>query len=469
MESEAQNPKNSPKPEQKEKEKYNSDIALIERYALQSAARELVPWEAVAGCLRRRQKQRDTVDVIVLPESKSACYGGLQTCGSVWMCPVCSAKITERRRVELTAAFVAAKELGLRAVLTTYTLRHRAGDSLAWLLDGLMLARKKATGGRAAKLLRERFGVAGSVRALEVTWGEQNGWHGHIHELSFVPEGVNLDGLEAGLSHQWDRGLRLAGMRQVNEHGCDVRTADISIAEYLQKFGHERGWNVEHELSKQPTKQGREGHFTPSQLLRSFAVDGNMAAGDKWREYAIVFKGSRQLYWSPGLRKTLLPGVAELTDAELAERVDASGYVLARLSLLEWKAVLWNNKRAEVLLIAARSGGDRAELDAFLAALEPAAVQTTRSSRVTRMRRTEVSEERLELEREAAELGLTFSELRQWQRGGMAAIGVPAQRCGGSVSALRACLERGNAPARRREVKQWQETEVKAGTTGNGL
>ena len=468
FQSETQNTENFHQTKPKAKQKHDADAALIERYAAQAAARELVPWEAVAGCLRRRQKQRDTVDVIYLPKSKGACYGGLQTCGSVWMCPVCSAKITERRRVELTAALTRAKELGLRAVMTTYTLRHYAGDSLAWLLDGLMLARKKATGGRAAKLLREQFGVVGSVRALEVTWSKENGWHVHVHELSFVSEGVNLDGLEAGLRLQWDRGLRLAGMREVNEHGCDVRTADIDIAAYVQKFGHERGWNVEHELSKQPVKKGRKGHFTPSELLRSYAFDGDLAAGDKWREYAIVFKGSRQLYWSPGLRKILLPGVVELTDAELAKRVDAPGFVLVGLSLLDWKAVLWNNKRAEVLVIARRSGGDRAELDAFVAALEAAPVASTRLNRVTQMRRSEVVSQRLEKEQEAVEMGLTIGECAQERFLSSGSVaGVVSKRCGALLFRRRLpSVEKGGAS--REEVKQWQEQRGKAQTSGNG-
>ena len=433
----------------------NFDELLVERFALQSGARELLPWEAVAGCLRWRQRQRESIDVFYLPESKRARYGGLQTCGSVWQCPVCAAKITERRRVELTDALINAKELGLVAIMATYTLRHYAADRLAHLLEGIKLARKKATGGKAAKGLREEYGVVGSIRALEVTWSEENGWHVHVHELSFMPEGTDLDALGVGLTHQWNKGLRLAGMRDVNEHGCDVKTADLDIAAYIQKFGHERGWNTEHELTKQPTKRGREGHFTPSELLRSCVLEGNAAAGDKWREYAIVFKGSRQLYWSKGLRESLLPGVVDLTDQELAERADERGMLLAGLSLLDWKKILWNNKRAEVLLVAGASGGDRAVLDAFIADLEPAPDQTDRGKRITQMRTREVLQDRWAEEQEAAAEGLSYSQYRQWQRGGMEAIGieavnVPGERGGGSVPVDRACPERRHTTTRRK-------------------
>jgi hypothetical protein len=435
-------------------EKGDSAALLVERYALQSGARELMPLEAVAGCLRRRQAQRDTVDVWVSPGRDRACYGGLQTCASVWMCPVCAVKITERRRKELTAALMAAKVLGLVAVMVTYTLRHRAEDNLEWLLEGLMLARKKATGGRAAKLLREYLGVVGSIRALEVTWGEKSGWHPHVHDLLFVQDGVDLDVLVAGLKERWDVGVRLAGMRDVNEHGCDVTVADIDIAAYVAKFAHERGWNIEHELSKQPTKKGREGRFTPTELLRASALDGNAAAGRLWQEYAAAFKGSRQLYWSPGLRQLLCPAVAEVSDQELAAEVDESWSVLARLPLLSWKAILWNNKRAEALNAAVAGGLDG--LTSFVDALPPAPVQTNRCDRITKMRSREVSDERYELERYAAGEGLTVPELRQWRRGGIDAIALPALDCAADVRNRRAASgssRSGVNKHKRKEVK----------------
>ncbi len=344
------------------------------------------------------------------------------------MCSVCGAKITERRRLELTAALVNADALGLVAVMVTYTLRHNAGDSLAWLLDGLKLARKKATGGKWAKKLRDDLGVVGSIRALEVTWGASSGWHPHIHELLFLPAGSDLAALEIGLRSQWGKGLRLAGMRGVNEHGCDVTRSNIEIAAYVAKFGHERGWNVEHELTKQPTKKGREGRFTPTELLRVYAGFSStetpaLVAGERWQEYAVAMKGSRQLFWSKGLRGLLIPALPEVSDEELAAQVDQRWSVLADLSLLTWKAVLWNNKRAEVLCAAIEGG--REGLDAFLAGLESAPVQTTRSERFTRMR-GEVSSSRWLDEREAADLGLSYSEFRLYQRGGISAIAVPA-------------------------------------------
>src|SRR5690606_2958938 len=77
---------------------------LVKRFFLQSQARELLPDERVAVCLRKLRPVTKTVDVLYSPEVKKAHYKGLITCARVWLCPVCAANITERRREELTAA-----------------------------------------------------------------------------------------------------------------------------------------------------------------------------------------------------------------------------------------------------------------------------------------------------------------------------------------------------------------------------
>lgn len=470
--------------EQKEQQKYNSDAAVLGRFTLQAGARHLLPTERVAGCLRRRRQGWEHPEVWYSEGLGASKLVGLQTCASVWICPVCAAKITERRKHELTAALVAAKEWGLIVVMVSYTLRHRAWDSLDSLLGeqagaavkeksaepapkpfycvpvarwgrekrkcparparqarGLLGARQRALGGRVAQELYRACGVLGSIRALEVTWGADNGWHPHIHELLLVVPGSDLVALESGLRRQWDAGLRLAGARDVDLHGMNFTAGcNIDIAEYMEKFGYGRGWNVEHELTKQPVKNGREGRFTPTELLRSFAVDGDADAGRLWQEYARTFKGQRQLFWSEGLRSFLLPGAAECTDQQVADEVDTTSdwRWLATLTLEQLKAINYNNLTGQLLVVA--RVGDSARLEAWLAALEVVPVQITYAERLT-CAVGEVSAGRL-AGIEAIRLGLTYGEYLQWQRGGMAAIAVPEERCRGSVVADQACPER---------------------------
>src|SRR5712691_4776616 len=67
------------------------------KWQLQREAQALLPNERVAFCMRRIQAR--TVDVLYSVQHQSAHYGGLMVCGSVWVCPLCAAKISEHRRV----------------------------------------------------------------------------------------------------------------------------------------------------------------------------------------------------------------------------------------------------------------------------------------------------------------------------------------------------------------------------------
>lgn len=319
-----------------------------------------MPTERVATCLRKMHGS--TVDVLYSPELCDATYSGLETCSSVWLCAVCSAKISERRRVELGAAVAAWKG---EVVLATYTIRHRSADDLGRSVDGLLKARRLARSGEWSQKFNSRYGVGGSVRALEVTHG-QNGWHPHIHELLFVAGGVDRQELLEELRARWSAMVGKAGLRDVNEHGVDVQIADMTVADYVAKFGHTRTWGPEHEVAKAVSKRGRSGGRTPVDLLAAATFDGDHKAGRLWRHYALTFKGRRQLVWSAGLRELLGLG-AETSDVEIAEDVKPYSHLLASLSAAQWRAILRLDLRMETLQIASR--GDTGALWEFLGAL----------------------------------------------------------------------------------------------------
>ena len=321
------------------------------RWRLQTVAAELLPAERVAHCCRTPHGQA----VHILHTPGAAHYGGLQTCGSVWACPVCAAKVTERRRQELGAAIQAWEAQGGCVLMATYTLRHRAEDTLAWLLAGLLAARKRLRTGRAAQAFDRRYGVVGSVRALEVTWSERNGWHPHVHELLFVEGSLSLEAreaLQADLQARWSVAVDQAGLRAVNEHGCRVQLGAWSAAEYVAKFGVERSWGSAEELTKQACKRGKVGSLGPQGLLVA-CLGGDAEAGARYVEYAKTLKGSHQLRWSPGLRDRLGLAAAK-SDRELAEEPEETAVLLCSLSLGEWRAVVAQDLRAELLAVASQ-------------------------------------------------------------------------------------------------------------------
>lgn len=326
----------------------------LERFALQSVSRSLLPKERVKHCLRTPQREKYTVDVFRSLKHDAFHYKGLQTCGSVWHCPLCAGKISERRRVELVSAVQSWRDQGGGVQLLTLTVPHYSHDSLAKVLEGISDARRRLLNRKPWKRLALRIGLVGQIRALEVTYGV-NGWHVHFHVLCFLEKPLHhLDGFHAGVEvlDQWQSACLAAGLPEPNYHGVKFEDGD-QAAQYVGK------WGIEHEMTKAHVKKSREG-YTPFDLLRVSlgTYDGNCSlnldetrAGKVFQEYAILFKGKTQLKWSRGLRDRL--GLDhDLTDEELAAQVEDDAFLFASIPLEVWRLVVRFNLRGQVLEIA---------------------------------------------------------------------------------------------------------------------
>jgi hypothetical protein len=344
---------------------------VIRRYQLQAAARELLPREGVSKCMRSLIPWPDQpmgVDVLYAPLKGAAHYAGLQVCKSVWHCAVCSAKISERRREELTEALKIWCEQCAgethRLLLVTFTLQHKKTDDLSVILKALIRARKLLVSGRGAKYMKETYQMVGMIRALEVTHGD-SGWHPHLHCLYFFDAEVPIIPFETDMKERWKRCIDAAGQYASWQHGCDVRFSDADIAAYLAKWDKEPKWTPAHELAKAVSKTARKGGRTPLQLLSDY-VDGDEGAGRLWLQYAVNFRGERQLYWTPKLRERLGLGKYR-TDEEVAVEQEEIAVVLSSLSVGAWRVVIGNDARGELLEIASRN--DVEALQQFLTRL----------------------------------------------------------------------------------------------------
>ena len=326
-------------------------------------------------------------------------YGNLQTCGSVWICAVCGAKITERRAEEVSVACRtwAAEAPGGCTVMVSTTIPHYHDDSLADLRYHLMYARrrmkdqkplKRQPGFNCYQDILARYGIEGSVTAIEVTYG-QNGWHPHSHELYFSNRTLSdgeLQELEADLTTAWIRAVDKRGklldrfrgedvrdgldkrqriLQDMQEHSVDVRRAK-SAADYISKMGFvdydlhkdllHGGWGFAQELTKAHLKKSRRKGMSPWDLLRM--IDANPGDRQVWgrcaylfREYADVFQGKAQLFWSKGFKARL--GIAEVSDEEIAAETDSNpSEVIGHLDADEWAVVRKNKLRARVLILA---------------------------------------------------------------------------------------------------------------------
>jgi len=341
-------------------QKARRDAATLARFDLQNVARKLLPTERVSNCLRAIVPTENTVLIKHDAAAERAYYSHLRTCDNVWVCPICAAKITERRKVALQKAVsYAYNELKLTPMLATFTLEHHLGESLASVLASLRDAFRGAFSGRWYANFKEGYGLRGFVRSTEVTYGA-NGWHPHYHVLLFFesPADTGTAIIKQDIKDRWDairKRLQLRGLRNI---ACDVRDADTDVYGYIAKFGHEaqgQKWTVEHELTKAPSKMASGKGCTPFGFLERFAL-GDYEAGRLFQEYAAVFKRSHQLQWAKGL-KSLLAYDETGEDSAVNEHA-----TLAEMSRREWYIFknLPIDQRANLLNVAA--AGDAAKV-----------------------------------------------------------------------------------------------------------
>lgn len=338
-----------------------SIAAAAKKWHLQDAARHLLPDEKQLGhCHKTIARRSDGVEIWA--SEKGAYFHGLVQCGSVWLCPVCSEKISQVRGRELQQAIDNAMDYGHGVQLVTLTVRHGRDLALKDLLTSFTKAVRRLKSGRAYEKLLKDFGILGEVRALEVTHGEANGWHPHTHALTFshgplpvygkarlssTDRRRSLTRLRRRLFVLWYRACSKEGLPLPSyRRGVDVRPAKYA-ADYVAKFGFAA------ELVKTMRKKGREGRRNQWKMLADAAA-GDKRAAWLFREYAGNFKGRRQLFWSRGLREKLSLD-EELTEQQAMDLHDDDAEMLFLVDPDTWAVVLRANARASVL-VAAREG-----------------------------------------------------------------------------------------------------------------
>lgn len=366
--------------------KYPEDLvgSQLEKWVLQSVARScLGNTHRTASCMRNRQYKKPDVQVKYSLLRKRSFFGNLQTCGSVWSCPICAQKISESRRNTLITLvdrhlFLKSSinpKLPHRGVyLITRTVPHTVNQPAKLLMQQMAKAESKYKSGAPWKRLVEKFGIIGSVRSVEVTYGA-NGWHPHIHELVFTEEALlvkdkkkyplerdDLDDLKEDLYKRWKSAAVRGGFAEPSfENGVDVKDGTYATR-YVSK------WGIESELTKWHLKKGYKS-FGPFDFLR-IAQDGGplaLTARALFIEYSEAFKGVRQLHPTPGLYALYDLNVEEeKTDEELAQGNEEGARLLASLTENEWKCILREGLRGPLLAAVDAAEGGLDSVETFL-------------------------------------------------------------------------------------------------------
>lgn len=342
--------------------------------------------DRVRRCGRKlvAEKGRHADSVTVKEQGGVAHFTGLETCGSIWADPVCSAKIRDGRATEIAHAAAAWHDAGNTVVMIALTFPHDLGMRLASLLplvsDGFrhLISGREWAGTReryvpprpskrggmlperyypAKPGVRDQLGIAGTIRSMEVTHGE-HGWHPHAHTLFFVEGQMpaeHLVQLIAYLRKRWAVWITSQGYRVPHEqHGVDVQicASAFEAGAYIAK--NQDGRSVGNEMARADLKSAGRHSRTPFEILDDFRWTGDLEDLVLWHEYEKATKGHQCITWSKGLRQIL--AVADRTDEELAEE-EVGGQDIAEIPAAVWRRIVATPGLDAAVLDAAEVGG----------------------------------------------------------------------------------------------------------------
>lgn len=300
--------------------------------------------------------------VIRAAKSGVAHFAGLQTCASVWACPVCGPKIRAARASELEAfatAWIArggtkkeGKKPGGGLLFGTFTFQHHRRLDLDPLLDKLAAAWRRMITYKRFRRLRDETGMVGYTRAEELTHA-RNGWHPHLHVLFWLPEHMSqedADELRVELYDMWKIACKAEGLGEPSEkHGVDLRTVARGkegakqLARYVAKIegpdGVERAMG--NEMMRGDLKTGRRAESrTPFEIAKDWMQTGSKRDHALWLEYERATHGHKAVTWSKGLKNMLqeLLDIVEdsRTSEEIAAEEDPDATGVARIPRDTW-------------------------------------------------------------------------------------------------------------------------------------
>lgn len=333
--------------------------------------------KSVRGCRRSARDEGAGVTLTVSPDGEQVGRKGLNRCASVWACPVCETVIRGQRATDADTAITEHVRRGGMVLFVTFTVRHWSNHDLEDLIrvqvrevwKGLLQGRKWARS--EAGNLRNRLGVVGTIRVLEVTVGQVHGWHPHLHVAVFLggrqdakpkrgsgekwdptvreyfrPADADLDLFEAEWQAAWIDGVTAANpdFRPSARDGVDFKRVytvkdAAAIGKYISKVqGTDvaTDWSAGAELAMSHVKQARGGNMKAMDILfRLAALRGGQVADELpgwgsieqlaalWAEYELTTKGGQNMAWSEGLKRAYGIGTDENQDAADRQAVDA--------------------------------------------------------------------------------------------------------------------------------------------------
>lgn len=432
-----------------------------QRRRLREAIQRFTRLSGVRSCGTRL-----TGELVGLHVGKAAArFAGLQSCHSVWACPICQARIRAARSLELERAALAWLKAGHGLYMATLTVPHwehvrlasRVKDghkcagqrsctcrctcpvlapapgekkppctcacpvdpgqlarvveawrgvqggtwwtgrdvirdgapapwSVGWEGDDRYVRRQEHDD-RGRKIgpatvwqegFRDRWGIVGTTRTIEITWGA-NGWHSHAHVLIWTEDPATdqrSEAIEAELYDRWAKRCKAVGLptpargeirkkdgKRIGK-GVDVTAATREQAEAVGRYvvKLQEGGSLAMEMTRADMKVARGQKGKTALELAAYAAAGNEQAVDLWHEFEFATRGVQCLTWSHGLRERLAQLVEldereddEIPEEETAETPEAPSLLIARDAW--WRAIVPVYGARADILHAAEVGG----------------------------------------------------------------------------------------------------------------
>lgn len=318
---------------------------------------------ARCGCVAGWDDKRE---IAIMQKEDNFYLSGVETCGSVWNCPVCALKISTKRadQVREILTWSQTRE-GYSHGFLTLTTRHNKAEKCKDVKKRVLDAWRKVTQTRKYK----EFG-AETIRALEVKYNIANGWHPHLHiaiiaetnqtELKnfcydfIIPKFLKLMDNESMQANQ--KYKEIWGGNGVSDY---ITKWDLSLelthAESKNNFSNSyTPFGMLKELIKQPIEFSElEGiqNFYPDKQATAKKTDEmllRMELEKRFSEYSKAFKGSKQLTISRKL-KDKFKEFDLISDEEIANEKQVGAEIKLQISRELFKTIASNRVQADII------------------------------------------------------------------------------------------------------------------------
>ncbi len=256
-------------------------------------------------CHARRTHLADNV-VIKLNKNEigsESAIGNVQTCGSVWSCPVCASRIAVEKGKLVQKALVYAKENNQVPIMVALTASHAIHTPLKDFKGAFKAAWKMFSSHRRWRKFKKQYGLKHWIANREITYGT-NGWHYHMHllvfmdavELKYADEGIAL---EETLTELWLSCLAHNGLSGLDEYALKVSASENVGVEYLTKIGlteDAKTGDLQYEMTASSEKKSG---YTIWDILRH-ASYGDKKSKRLYIEFVGVMFGDSFLSFSKG-------------------------------------------------------------------------------------------------------------------------------------------------------------------------